>query len=105
MCHISFSAAGVDQKITNDEVVFQRTAVFFMERTGKFSFCMAEGKLCTTIQKAHKKVDTCQRILKKKINPDLEYGEVVYCCVHGGKTFKPHGQGLRPCQRFVFLYF
>jgi len=29
------------------------------------------------------------------VNPELKYYTVKYCCIHGGRTFQPEGQGHR----------
>jgi len=38
-----------------------------------------------------------KRSLKRAavLNPDLKYYNVKYCCIHGGRTFQPEGQGHR----------
>jgi len=35
-----------------------------------------------------------------KISPALKYYEIRYCCTHGGKTFKPSGNGIRSTSTF-----
>ncbi len=29
------------------------------------------------------------------MKPELRYHQLKYCCIHGGKRFKPGGSGLR----------
>ena len=33
--------------------------------------------------------------VERPLKADLKYYQVKYCCVHGGKTFKPEGHGVR----------
>jgi hypothetical protein len=42
-----------------------------------------------------------KRCPKKKFNPDLQYSEVDFRCVHGGKHFKSQSKGIRPNQQYV----
>ena len=32
---------------------------------------------------------------KRDCQPDLQYYEVKFCCVHGGQSFKTRGKGVR----------
>ena len=41
-----------------------------------------------TIESAKKRVD---RYMKE----ELKYYQLKYCCIHGGKKFKPEGRGVR----------
>ena len=36
-----------------------------------------------------------QNRLNRTINPSLKYYELKYCCIHGGRAFKPKGKGVR----------
>ena len=38
---------------------------------------------------------------KRALNTRLVYSEIVYCCIHGGKTFKSESKGERPNQLYV----
>ena len=39
-----------------------------------------------------------RRAPHRKFNDNLVYSEIVYCCIHGGKTFKCRSKGERPNQ-------
>ena len=40
-------------------------------------------------------VATARRRLNRTINYNLQYYELTLCCIHGGKSFKPRGKGIR----------
>ena len=42
-------------------------------------------------------VATARRRLNRTINDNLQYNyyELTLCCIHGGKSFKPRGKGIR----------
>ena len=40
-----------------------------------------------------------RRAPNRTFNPRIEYSEVVYSCIHGGKKFKSESKGKRPQQQ------
>jgi len=40
-----------------------------------------------------------RRAPKRTFNPNIRYSELVYSCIHGGKTFKSESKGKRPQQQ------
>ena len=40
-------------------------------------------------------IKAVQNRINRAINPSLKYYELKYCCIHGGRAFKPKGQGIR----------
>ena len=40
-----------------------------------------------------------RRARNRKFNPSIQYSEVVYSCIHGGKKFKSESKGKRPQQQ------
>lgn len=40
-------------------------------------------------------IEAVQNRLNRTINPSLKYYELKYCCIHGGRVFKPKGKGVR----------
>ena len=40
-------------------------------------------------------IKAVQNRLNRAINPSLKYYELKYCCIHGGREFKPKGKGIR----------
>ena len=49
-----------------------------------------------------RKIDSaCKRAPKKYINvkKELEYTDIRYCCIHGGKKYKTESKGIRPEQQ------
>ena len=46
-----------------------------------------------------RKIEAAKRRAPNRIfNTRLVYSEIVYCCIHGGKTFKSESKGERPNQ-------
>ena len=45
-------------------------------------------------------IDAAQKCLpKRQLNAVLQYYQVTYCCVHGGRHYKSYGSGIRPNQQ------
>lgn len=40
-------------------------------------------------------IEAARKRLNKSINPELNYYEIKYCCIHGGQHFKSQGKGHR----------
>ncbi len=40
-----------------------------------------------------------RRAPNRNFNPSIQYSEVVYSCIHGGKKFKSESKGKRPQQQ------
>ena len=40
-------------------------------------------------------IEAARKRLNKSINPELNYYEMKYCCIHGGQHFKSQGKGHR----------
>ena len=73
------------------------------EELQNFIFAWQRTNFVQLYTRHSRKVEVCQKFSKKTLNINLKYGEIVYACVHGGKRFKPHGQGVRPFQRYAFI--
>ena len=43
---------------------------------------------CRTIEAARKRVN-------RSLSENIQYYEITYCCIHGGKKFKARGEGKR----------
>ena len=39
--------------------------------------------------------DARKRGIERPLKTDLKYYELKYCCIHGGRSFKPRGKGSR----------
>ena len=40
-------------------------------------------------------VESATRRMDRHLKKELKYYEVTFCCIHGGKSFKPKGKGVR----------
>ena len=40
-------------------------------------------------------IATARKRLNRTLNDNLQYYELTLCCIHGGKSFKPRGKGIR----------
>ena len=41
---------------------------------------------------------TAKKRVEKYLKPELKYYELKYCCINGGRAFKPKGKGVRVTQ-------
>ena len=46
-----------------------------------------------------RKIEEAKRAPNRSFNTRLVHSEIVYCCIHGGKTFKSETKGERPNQQ------
>ena len=51
------------------------------------------------IRRSRSIILTAKRTSKKNFNEDLQYSEIEYSCIHGGKNFKTTFTGERPNQK------
>ena len=40
-------------------------------------------------------IASAQKRVERYMKPELKYYQLKYCCIHGGKRFRPGGSGLR----------
>ena len=40
-------------------------------------------------------VQTAQKRMTRHLSEEIKYYELTLCCIHGGKKFKPRGEGKR----------
>ena len=40
-------------------------------------------------------VESAKKSMDRQLKKELKYYEVKFCCIHGGKSFKPKGKGIR----------
>lgn len=54
----------------------------------KANFVQLWKREARTIESAKNRVD-------RHMKPELKYYQLKFCCIHGGKKFKPGGKGIR----------
>ena len=54
-----------------------------------------KAKKCIEFWRDARTIEAVQNRLNRTINPSLKYYELKYCCIHGGRVFKPKGKGVR----------
>ena len=54
----------------------------------KTNFVQLWKREARTISSAMKRID-------RSMKPELEYYQLKFCCIHGGKKFKSEGKGMR----------
>ncbi len=59
-----------------------------MKKYKKENFVQLWKREARTIASAQKRVE-------RYMKPELKYYQLKYCCIHGGKRFRPGGSGLR----------
>jgi len=46
-----------------------------------------------------------KRLPKRQLNASLQYYQITYCCIHGGRQYKSHGSGIRPNQQYAYVFY
>ena len=63
----------------------------FMARVEEYE----KASSCKFYVRDSRTIEAAKGRVKREICSDLKYYELTLCCIHGGKKFKPRGQGQR----------
>lgn len=50
---------------------------------------------------ASRTVEAAKKKVKRYLNPSLKWYSINWCCIHGGREFKPRGKGERKSMYFI----
>ena len=57
--------------------------------------CYSSRTLTEFWRRDTRTIATARKRLNRTLNDNLQYYELTLCCIHGGKSFKPRGKGIR----------